>query len=112
MIFDLMHTHRIDCLDPGRTVQIYDLSDLADDLKKVTDNDIRISNFATEPMTIFEVAKDCFDVSLTPRPPYPFYDMKTLHDKLFGGHDGYMYSASSIKEKITNYSQKQEEVSD
>lgn len=88
----------------------YDLSNLQKDINIAIKNNIRELNIAVEPISAYEVAKECFDTEFDNRIPGRepvYYDMKSIHAKQFDGKDGYLYSKedtiTAIKKFLGTY---------
>lgn len=88
----------------------YDLSNLQKDIDIAVKNNIRELNIAVEPISAYEVAKECFNVEnenrIEGREPV-YYDMKSIHSKHFNGRNGYLYSKedtiTAIKKFLETY---------
>lgn len=92
--------------DSRGVFQFYSLSRLYDDIKTALDNDIKILNIATEPVSVSEVYEFVTDgkefineISENP----PVYDYKSVHCDLFGGQNGYFYDKSKVLEQIKEF---------
>ena len=83
--------------------QFYSLDRLYDDIMTALDNDIKILNIATEPVSVSEVYEFVADGNefineISDNPP--IYDYKSIHCNLFGGQNGYFYAKSKVLEEI------------
>ena len=74
-------------------LQFYYLVYLWADISKSLENNLKIVNFATEPISLDQIAGDIFKLDLTnqtERRP-AFYDMRTKHANLWGNTKPYLY---------------------
>ncbi|HEX4414791.1 MAG TPA: hypothetical protein VH107_14245 [Lacipirellulaceae bacterium] len=104
LIFDLL-AGKLDWTDHRSLLQFYDLSRLWDDLQIAVSANLRLVNFATEPVSAADVAKRCFDLDYTTtrdQPP-PLYDMRTKHANAFGGRGHYLYDAEETFRRIRQF---------
>ena len=97
VIYDLMHDN-LDAIHPQGQFQYYDVRRLWRDLQVVTSNNLRLVNFATEPILTSEVVRRHFPTkriqSLT-APPQS-YDMRSRYASYFGGSGGYLLNAEQV----------------
>ena len=80
--------------------QFYYLKRLWNDINRALENDIKLLNITSEPLSAREIAKKCFGLdfdNVTPSQPFN-YDMKSIYAKQFGGDNGYLY----LKEAVLN----------
>ena len=92
-VFDLLHDHRVDHVDPRAAYQFYDLRSLSADIDVAVARDIGVMNLVTEPLTMGEVAELVFNRRLSgagAAGDAPKYDVRTIHCGLFGRSDGYV----------------------
>jgi hypothetical protein len=95
----LVFTHK------DSSFQYYNLDCLWADILKVIDADLRVVNFATEPVKASELARIAFNVdfdNITERIPFK-YDFKTKFDAVFNGSDGYLYNKQDIIQQIRDF---------
>lgn len=86
--------------DSRSRYQFYDLSLLWNDICTAMEAGIGLLNITSEPVSASEVYRFCFGrefSNISDRQPAS-YDLRSKHDGLFGGSDGYCYS----KEKELN----------
>lgn len=91
--------------DSRGVFQFYNLGNLMSDIETALDNDIRLLNIATEPVSVAE----CYSVldggefvnEILDNPPY--YNYKSVHASLFGGADGYFSNKQEILEEIIRF---------
>ena len=92
--------------DSRSSFPFYDLSRLSEHIDIAIENGLELVNFATQPVTACEVAREVFGMDFTnennSRPPAN-YDIKTKHYKLFSGADGYIYDKHQVISQIKDY---------
>lgn len=105
VIYDLLHNHMIDRINPHGVFQYYDLSNLAKDTEVVLQAGLPLINFATEPIETKEIAETIFETELPQKPsrPAPRYDFRTVHAGLFQGENGYIYSRQQILDAMKKF---------
>ena len=88
--------------DSRSSYQFYNLSRLWQDIQTALDEEIRLWHPATQPVSAGELYKyltgETFVNELSGTPAA--YDYRTIHDRLFGGHDGYICSKEEVMEDI------------
>ena len=92
--------------DSRSSFPFYDLSRLSGHIDVAVENKLELVNFATQPVSAKEVAREVFDMDFTnenPNRPPAKYDIKTKYYKLFGGTDGYIYDKSQVIAQIKDY---------
>jgi hypothetical protein len=98
VIYDLLHDNCLEAIHPRSTFQYYDVRLLWKDLQVVMRDDLRLVNFATEPIETREIVhRYCPGKqigSLAARPAA--YDMRTRYAEHFGGSCGYLYAAEQV----------------
>ena len=85
--------------------QFYWLENLWPDIKKAIEIDVKLINFAVEPLGAAELARKCLGIefdNVTSKMPFN-YDIKTVHAGLYGGNKGYMYGKLEIIEQLKLY---------
>jgi nucleoside-diphosphate-sugar epimerase len=105
VIYDFLNNNNIDRIDARSVFQFYALSRLWGDITKALDAGLTIVNFATEPTSVGEVARQAFGLEFRnalPRLPAR-YDFRTKHDRLFGGSGGYLYSKGQVLNDLRSY---------
>jgi dTDP-4-dehydrorhamnose reductase len=88
------------------TFQFYNLTRLWSDLSDMTEAGISLVNLATEPMSVAEIAIDCFGSEFDNRPSGMTparYDFRSIHAERLGGRDDYLYSKSRVKRDLAKF---------
>ena len=91
------------CFTDSRAVyQFYDLKNLWKDINIAIQNDIRLLNISSEPVSAAEVYAFIkggeFKNEISPSPVY--YDWRSVHAETFGGEGGYIYKKADILSAI------------
>ena len=92
--------------DSRSSFPFYDLSRLSEHIEIATQNNMELVNFATQPVTAGEMAREVFNMDFTnenPNRPPAKYDIKTRYAKLFGGTDEYIYDKHQVISQIKDY---------
>lgn len=105
VIYDLMNNNLIDHINGSSSFQWYDLNLLWDDILTTIDNNLSIVNLVTEPISTKEIVDQCCpDTHINYKPDNAVaYNIKTIHDEIFGGKSGYRYNANESLDRIENY---------
>ena len=91
--------------DSRNRYQFYDLRNLWEDIKTALDNDIKLLNLTSEPVSASEVSEKCFGrefKNVTGNDPVE-YDLRSVHAELFGGENGYCYSKEKVMNGLKNF---------
>jgi nucleoside-diphosphate-sugar epimerase len=104
IIYDFMHGARESVQQDG-LFQFYYLDFLWQDIHKALANKLRLINFATEPITVRELAKKVFhfDFMSNVEGPAPCYDMHTKYGYLWGHKDPYLYSRAEVIKSLRSF---------
>lgn len=107
VIFDLLHNNNVDRIHYAGSYQYYNLANLWKDIQIALDHKLTLLNLATEPVRTDELAEYAFNIKDFKNEPEGFipavWDMRTKHDHLFGGKDGYLYSKQQSLDDIKNF---------
>lgn len=108
-IYDLLNNNALHLTHYESIFQYYNLKYLWKDLQIALENNLKIVNFATEPIMAKEVASDCFGVNFTNKTEKApvRYDMRTKYSNLFGRQDSYLYSKDTVLDQIREFVAKQ-----
>lgn len=103
--FDLLGFSALNFTDSRNVYQFYPLERLWSDIVTALKNDIRLLHPATEPVAAGELYEyltgEAFVNELAGKPVY--YDFRTIHDKIYGGKNGYICSKQEIMEEIRQF---------
>jgi nucleoside-diphosphate-sugar epimerase len=99
-IYDFIHQNQIEKIDSRGVYQFYNLGHIWDDIQTALDHSLSLVNFATEPISVAEVAKQAFDIDFNqetlPDQKLPLFDMRTKHADVYGHQGGYIASKSEV----------------
>jgi hypothetical protein len=104
ILFDLRHDNQVDRIDPASAFQFYDLTRLWADIALMRAAGLRLAHLVPAPLATRDIAARLFPAArLGPVPTggSASYDVRTRHAGLFGGADGYLYSADEAMARIT-----------
>ena len=95
-LFDLLHGHRLEHIDPAARFQWYPLERLADDIDRVQALGLPLVNLVTEPVSMAEIRGRFFPGSTLGGQSRPAaYDVRTRHGAAFGGGEDYAMDAEA-----------------
>lgn len=104
IIFDFLHQNAVAQINAESVFQFYDLTRLWRDIGTVEAAGVRRANFATEPVSVGEVAREAFGFAFTQTPGNRArYDFRTLHAGLFGKSGGYMMSKREVLDALARF---------
>lgn len=109
VIYDFIHENCIEMINSENVFQFYNLDRLNSDLELVRHKKINLVNFATEPVSVKEIAKYAFnlDFSQILDAPPVYYNMKTIHADLFNANNTcYIATKKEVLEEIREYVEK------
>ncbi len=107
VIFDLLNDNCLDAIDPASIFQFYNVERTWEDAQIAKRYGIELVNVATEPVSVDELARHCFDRALpaTGQPPRARYDMHSKHGRSWG-HDGrYLYGKEQVLREMRSFVQ-------
>ena len=87
--------------------QFYGLDDLTRQIRTAIEHALPIINFATEPVSVREVAQHAFGIDFDnkPFPSPPRYDMQTRYGAFFGSSSPYLFSKDEVLNQIAAFVQ-------
>jgi nucleoside-diphosphate-sugar epimerase len=105
IIYDFLNNNRLDCIHQEGVYQFYNLDYLWKDIRKARENNLRLINFATEPVSVREIAKECFGIEFINNlnSPASNYKMYTKYGYLWESKNHYIYSKSSVLKDLKNF---------
>lgn len=105
VVYDLLYHKRWERINSASTFQFYDLATLWKDLGCILDANIDLMNFATEPVSVDEIAREAFDFFFrNDSPPAPVhYDFRSRHAAALGGHGGYICDRASVLKTMRSF---------
>lgn len=98
VIYDLLHDNALDGVCPESVYQFYPLDRLWSDIVRVRRQQIPLVNFATEGVSVTELARRAFDVDfVNPREiAAARYDFRTKYADCLDGSGGYLYNKGQV----------------
>jgi len=105
VVYDLLNDKLIDQIHSDAIYQYYNLKHLWRDVQITLENELRVVNFSTEPMSVREMAQEAFglDFENRPSPSAPRYDFRSKFAELYGGSDGYLYDKSQVVSELKHF---------
>jgi nucleoside-diphosphate-sugar epimerase len=104
-VYDLLHGNQVDKIDSRGVFQFYDVRRLWADVGVALGAGLRLVHFATEPVSMAEVARAAFgfefhnEVAAAPAR----YDFRTRHAALYGGSAGYLLPKSRVLAAMADF---------
>ena len=104
-IFDLLHDNRLDLVHQGGVFQFYDLAQLNADIERCLGAGVELVNFATEPVSVLDVAREAFgrEFQNTLPPPAPRYDFRTRHASVWNRRGHYLATRAEVLASIRRF---------
>ncbi len=102
IIHDFLHDHETCKIDSRGRFQFYPLRRIWNDLQLIRRSGLELVNFATEPVSVADVAHEAFkmdfknEIAKTPAS----YDFKTRFSEYWGHSDGYIMSREEVLAEI------------
>jgi nucleoside-diphosphate-sugar epimerase len=98
VIYDFLHDNRLEAINADASFQFYDLANVWRDIQTALAARLQVVNFATEPVSVRELAREAFGRTFDQRQPGPAarYDFRSKHAAHFGGRDGYLYDRHQV----------------
>ena len=105
VIFDLLHENMLDRINPQAIFQFYGLDQLWADIAAARAAKLDLVNFATEPVSVADIAARAFERALPERDdlPRPRYDVRTRHAARLGGRGAYLQDREAVLAGIARY---------
>lgn len=105
LIFDLLHKKPIVRMNPDSHFQFYDIRNLAQDLSLLWNNDLKVQNMATEPVSVAQILSlfSKTELGVLDEPSF-HYKMKTINSAVFGeGKVDYIQDSESVLREIKDW---------
>jgi nucleoside-diphosphate-sugar epimerase len=106
IVYDFLHDNAVGAVDARSVFQFYDMSRLWADVGTARAAGLSLVHFATEPVSVAEVAAEAFDRAFdqVPAASVPArYDMRSKHAGVFGGRGGYLYSRADVLDGLRRF---------
>jgi nucleoside-diphosphate-sugar epimerase len=104
-IYDLLHGNEVHKVHASGVFQFYNLDRLWADVQTALAAGVGVVNFATEPVSVREAAREAFGIDFTNDPGTrpPRYDVRSKHAGLYGGRGGYLYSREQVLAELREF---------
>ncbi|MEP6572542.1 MAG: pyridine nucleotide transhydrogenase [Gemmatimonadota bacterium] len=105
IIYDFLHQNAVDAINADSVFQFYHLDALWEDIARVRDRAIRLVNFATEPTSVREIAREAFGRAFenAGQGAPARYDFRTTHAGIFDKTGGYIRSKPEVLEAMRQF---------
>lgn len=105
VIFDFLHNNDVAQINPESVFQFYPLRRLWGDVGVAADAHLRLVNFATEPVSVADVASHAFGIHfMNPAAPAPVrYNVQTEHATVWGRSSPYLMSRLDVLADIADF---------
>ncbi len=105
VLFDLLHGHRLEMINPASRFQWYPLVRLPADMSTAEVHGLRLANLFTEPLATGAILGRCFPtVRVGERAdPAADYDLGTRHAAVFGGRGRYCMTAPGVLTELSAF---------
>jgi nucleoside-diphosphate-sugar epimerase len=105
-IYDLLHNNQTEKIHKDSIFQFYNLEHIWQDIQTAIQANLSLVNFATEPTSIQEIAREAFGLDFTNETPENIatYDMQTQYSGLFKcDRSGYLYSKKQLLQELKDF---------
>lgn len=112
IIYDFLNNNCLESIHQDGVFQFYNLAYLWKDIQIALNHNLKLINFATEPVSVKELAAKGFGVDFSNAlpPPGPYYDIHTRHAGFWDKQGRYLYSKSEILEDIRSFVELQKKI--
>ena len=105
IIYDFLHDNALDAICPESVFQFYHLATLWADVERVRNGGVRLMNFATEPISVRDIAAEVFgrvfDQQGQGNPAR--YDFRTRHGATLGRNGEYIRSRREVLDAMKRF---------
>ena len=105
IIFDFVHNNQLEKIDFRNVFQFYPMANLWRDIEISLQHNLELIHLTSEPISVFEVAKEAFGLNFTQvlNAPLVNYDFRTKFHRLWDKSLPYQYSKFEALEAIKEY---------
>ena len=105
VVYDLLHGNEVHKIHASGVFQFYNLGRLWPNIQTALAAGLTLVNFATEPVSVRDVAREAFGIDFTndPGAKPARYDMRSRHAGLFGGRGSYLYSREQVLAELRGF---------
>lgn len=105
VIFDFLYNNQVERIHSEARYQFYDLNNIWGDIQRALHAKLRLIHFATEPVSVAEVASQGFgrrfDNKTAGTPAV--YDFRTKYDDIYGSSGGYLHRKQAVLHAIRKF---------
>lgn len=107
VLFDLLNQNNLPTINSQNIFQFYPMTNLWYDLQIAMQANLRIIHLTAEPISVQTVAEQGFGREFNqPLPNNPIkYDLRSRHNQLLGGENGYHYNQREVIQAVRAYAQ-------
>lgn len=104
-VYDLLHGNETHKIHANGVFQFYNLDRLWRDVQTALDAGLSVVNFATESVSVREVAREAFglDFANDPGTKPARYDVRTKHAEALGGRGGYLMNREQVFAELREF---------
>lgn len=105
VVYDFKHANNIEAIDYRNIFQFYPMAHLWQDISLGLAHKLRLLHLCAEPVSVADVALHGFSKIFSNEvvAQRSLYDFKSKHFKLFGGKNGYQYTAKQSLDHIKKF---------
>lgn len=105
ILYDLLHDHRLERINPDSRFQWYPLARLPEDIRTVVKCRLPLVNLFTEPLENRRILRAFFPGRHIGEQadPAAHYDLQTRHGALFGGDSRYVMSGDAVMRALGQF---------
>ena len=105
VIYDLLNNNCLEMINPDSSFQYYYLENLWEDIQNVLNQNLKLVNFFTEPLSTKNIIQKYFsDVVVGENAsPTMHYDLHTLHADLRNLNGKYLYSSEEVMNQLDSF---------
>jgi nucleoside-diphosphate-sugar epimerase len=99
IVYDFLNDNQVGAVHARSVYQFYDMNRVWADIQTARAAGLGLVHFATEPVSVAEVAREAFGREFRQEPAGVAparYDFRTRHAACFGGSGGYLYSRHQV----------------
>ena len=102
VIYDLMHDHMLEKINPASSFQYYDVARLWSDVTVALKAGVDLVHLFPEPIATHTIVKNFFSCKVIGRDasPVAHYDYRTRHGDLFGGTNAYVEQSGTVLTRL------------
>lgn len=105
VIYDFLNDKLVDQIHADAVYQYYNTRHLWRDLEIALENHLSVINFATEPISVREIAQEAFGIDFQNRPTESAakFDFRSKFAGLYGGANGYLYDRVQVLSELAQF---------